>query len=77
MRRDKRKKEKAKKKKKGIFGKVVLFLLLILLTGLGAYLGYSITKNGGGLQGLLATALGQDIEQLEEVDPINILVLRS
>ena len=77
MRRDKRKKEKSKKKKKGIFGKIVLFLVLILLTGLGAYLGYSITKNGGGLQGILATALGQDIEKLEDVDPINVLVLRS
>lgn len=71
-----RKKDK-EKKKKSIFGKIMLFLLLIVLTLGGAYLGYSITKNGGGLQGILATALGQDIEQLEEVDPINVLVLRN
>jgi len=76
LRRDKKKEKKAKKKKK-IFGKFIIFILLILITVLGGYLGYSITKNGGGLQGLLATALGQDIEQLEDVDPINVLVLRS
>lgn len=73
MRREKNK----EKKKKYIFGKIMLFLLLIVLTLGGAYLGYSITKNGGGLQGVLATALGQDIAKLEEVDPINVLVLRD
>lgn len=70
------KKDKKEKKKKGMFGKIFLFLLLIFLTLGGAYIGYSITKNGGGIQGMLATALGQDIEELEEVEPINVLVLR-
>ena len=43
---------------------------------LGIFFGYSIHKNGGGLQGILATVLGQDIEKLENLDTINILVLR-
>lgn len=73
MRRDK--KSKTKKKKK-IFGKLIAIIIVFLFTGLGAYLGYSISKNGGGLQGLLATVLGQDIEDLQDLDTINILVLR-
>ena len=65
-----------KKKKKGT-GKIILFLVVILLTILGFYAGYSIQRNGGGLQGILATVLGQDAEKLENVAPINVLVLRS
>lgn len=56
--------------------KVVVFIVIISLTILGGYLGYSISKNGGGLQGLLATVLGQDAEKLENLDTINVLVLR-
>lgn len=70
MRRDK------KKKKKSI-GKFILVLIVILMTVLGAYLGYSISKNGGGLQGVLATVLGQDMEDLENLDTIHVLVLRN
>lgn len=76
MRREKREKkeEKTKKKKKG--GKIFLIFLLIFIACLGAFLGYRIQKNGGGLQGMLVTMMGQNIEKLEDVDPINILVLR-
>lgn len=66
-----------KKKKKKNTGKIVLLIILFLMIVLGAYLGYSIQKNGGGLQGVLATVLGQDIEALEDLDPINVLVLRG
>lgn len=72
MRRDKKSKEKKKKKK---FGKFLLIVIVILITCLGGYLGYSISKNGGGLQGVLATVLGQDMEDLENLDTIHILVL--
>ena len=69
MRKNKRKKEKKRT------GKVILSIILILLFALGSFLGYSIAKNGGGLQGLLATVLGQNIEELEDLDTINILLL--
>lgn len=72
MRRDKKNKEKKKKKS---IGKVVIVIIVFIIIALGAYLGYSIHKNGGGLQGLLATLLGQDAEKLEDLDPINVLLL--
>ena len=72
MRRDKRSKEK-KRKKRNL--KIIMILILFIIIGLGSYLGYSIHKNGGGLQGLLATVLGQDAEKLENLEPINILLL--
>ncbi len=72
MRRNKKEKEKKRKKRSG---KIIFILILLMVIGLGSYLGYSIHKNGGGLQGLLATVLGQDAEKLENLDPINILLL--
>lgn len=77
MRKDKKEKKKKEKKNKKNSKKIVLIIVLILMIVLGSYLGYRIQKNGGGLQGILATVLGQDADKLEEVDPINILVLRS
>lgn len=74
MRRDKKSKEKKRKKRSS---KIVVILILLIMFGLGSYLGYSIHKNGGGLQGLLATVLGQDAEKLENLDPINVLLLRN
>ena len=68
---------KEKRKKKKGKGKIILIIVVILLTVLGLYLGYSIQKNGGGLQGLLATVLSQDIDKLEKAEPINVLVLRN
>ena len=68
---------KKRKEKKGNTGKIILVIFLILVIGLGSYLGYSISRNGGGLQGVLATVLGQDIEKLENLDTINVLLLRN
>ncbi len=65
---------KQKKKKKN--GRKIMLLILLIIIALGIFFGYSIHKNGGGLQGILATVLGQDIEKLENLDTINILVLR-
>ena len=73
MRKDKRVKEKKKKRKTG---KLILILILLIFIAGGAYLGYSISKNGGGLQGVLATVLGQDIDDLQDLDTINVLLLR-
>lgn len=69
-----REKEKEKKKKSNV-GKIILVMVLFLILILGSYLGYSVAKNGGGLQGILATVLGQDMERLEDLDTIDVLVL--
>lgn len=74
MRRDKKNKQKEKNK---TIGKVAIALILLIMVALGSYLGYSIQVNGGGLQGLLATVLGQDAEKLENLDIMNVLVLRN
>ncbi len=72
----KKKDSKEKKKKKNI-GKIIIIIILLLIIGLGAYLGYSISANGGGLQGLLATVLDQDATKLEDLETINVLLLRN
>ena len=66
---------KKEKKKKSNVGKFILVIVLFLILILGSYLGYSVAKNGGGLQGILATVLGQDMEKLEDLDTIDVLVL--
>ena len=68
-------KKKNKDKKKS--SNVIVSIVMLLVIACGAFLGYSIAKNGGGLQGILATVLGQDIDELQDLDTINILVLRS
>lgn len=65
------------KEKKNSFGKIILVIIILLMIFLGAYLGYTIQKNGGGMQGVLATILGQDAETLENLEPINVLLLRN
>lgn len=69
--------KREKKKEKKHIGKIILGIILFLVIFAGAYLGYSIHKNGGGMQGVLATILGQDAELLENLEPINVLVLRN
>lgn len=65
------------KEKKNSFGKIILVIILLFIIFLGTYLGYRIQKNGGGMQGILATFLGQDAETLENLEPINVLLLRN
>lgn len=67
---------KKDKKKKHIFRKFLLIILLILVVFAGSFVGYSVYKNGWGFQSLLATALGQDEETLQNLDTINVLLLR-
>lgn len=51
--------KQTKKKKKGI-GKKILLVLVLLLLVIGGIFAYKVHKNGGGLKGLLATAVGHD-----------------
>ncbi len=68
------KRKGTKKKSKHIVLKVLLVLLIIIIASIG-YIVYKTHKNGGGMSGLLTTVLGQENVPIEEVDPINILVL--
>lgn len=50
----------------------ILVALIILAVG---FTGYKIQENGGGLSGILATVLGEDKEDLENLEPLKILVM--
>mgnify|MGYP004549963607 CR=1 FL=1 len=64
-----------KKKRKSKVIKKILFLIIIVLIICAAFFGYKTHVNGGGMQGLLATLVGNDKETLEELDPIQFLLL--
>lgn len=70
---DKEKKRENKKKKK-TWKKVVLVILLILLIGIG-WFAYKTYKNGGGLSGMLATAVGHDENTKKNLGEIKVLIL--
>ena len=67
--------DKQKKKKKKHIGRRILFLILIILIAIGGFLGYKTIKNGGGAKGFVAAMLGEDTSKLEELDPVNVLLI--
>ena len=67
-------KKSKKKKKKGVGKKILLGILLIFLV-VGGFVGYQIHKNGGGLKGLLATAVGHDENTLKNLPKIYCVLL--
>lgn len=72
---NKSKKAKAKTKTVRKVKRVVVTLLLLLIMGAGTLFGYKIYKNGGGLTGTLATLLGENTEDLENLEPIQLLIM--
>lgn len=73
-----RKQEKKERRKKSVawkLFKIVLILLLISTIAYGCYFAYRMNKNGGGLQGFMATALGHDENTLKDLDPIQFLLV--
>jgi len=64
-------------KKKNGTKKIFFVFFLCLVVMLGSGLGYFIQKNGGGVQGTLVTMSGKNIEEIQELDTINILLLRD
>lgn len=66
---------KKPKKKRRIFLKIFLAIVFLIVIAVGGFVGYSTYKNGWGLQGILQTALGQDKETLENLDPFTVLIL--
>lgn len=67
-------KEKKRKKKKKIFGKVVLLLVLIIAIA-GGIFAYKVHRNGGGLQGMLATMVGHDENTKKNLGEFKCLLL--
>lgn len=68
------KKTNQRRKKRGVMKFVVTTLCLLIIAGF-SFLGYKIYKNGGGLTGTLATLLGESTETLENLEPIQVLVM--
>lgn len=63
------------KKRKGGKGKIVLLIILLVLLVAGGIFAYRVHKNGGGLQGILATTLGHDENTVKKLPKMYCLVL--
>ena len=63
-----------RRKKKRVWPKVFLIILLILLIAGGVF-AYKVYKNGGGLTGILATAVGHDENKKKSLEEFKCLVL--
>ena len=64
-----------KKEKKGC-GSIFLTILFLIIIIFGAFFGYRVYENGGDLRGLLMTIFGQTPKTLENLETMNVLVLR-
>lgn len=71
---DKRKNRKNKRKKNGIGKKIILIILLLLIIAIG-WFAYKTYKNGGGLSGMLATAIGHNENTKKDLKEIKVLIL--
>lgn len=70
----KQNKNEQKKKKKGTGKKVALIIILILLI-IALIIGYRVYKNGGGLKGILATAVGHNSNTVKNLPKIYCVLL--
>lgn len=68
------KEEKKKTRKSNIFLKILLVLLIIVAIGI-IVVWTKMQENGGGVQGLIATMLGQDANTLADLEEITALVV--
>lgn len=66
-------KNKEKKKMK-LWKKILIFILIIILIAVGWFV-YKTQKNGGGLSGMLATAVGHDENTKKNLKEIRVLLL--
>lgn len=62
------------RKKKKVGRKILIFLLIIIILGV-AWFSYKTYKNGGGLSGMLATAVGHDENTKKNLKEFNVLIL--
>ena len=70
---NKSKKNIKKKKKHPIRNFFIFIFLIILIIGIIFY--KKVQENGGGIQGILCTILGQSVEDLDNLEPIEVLLL--
>ena len=73
----KNKKIKSKKTIKYRILKTLLILILLVILAFVAYFICGTIVNGGGTQGLVATAMGQTKEDIEKLEPFSCLLLGS
>lgn len=71
---DKEKNKKNKRRKKHTGRKILLIIILILAIA-GGWFAYKTYKNGGGLSGMLATAVGHDEYTKKNLTEIKVLIL--
>ncbi len=73
-----KKKEKKERRKRSVGWRIFKLLLALIIIALIIFAGiftYKVIKNGGGLQGILATSLGHDEFTLKDLDEIRVLVI--
>ncbi len=73
-----RKQEKKERRKKSVAWKIFkILVILLILAGIsyGCYFAYRVSKNGGGLQGFMATAMGHDENTLKDLEPIHFMLV--
>lgn len=68
------KRGKKPKKKRKVLKRILLILLLIIILVAG-YVTYRTIRNGGGIQGFLATMVGHNENTLKDLDPVKVLLL--
>lgn len=73
MEKKKSKKESKQKKKHPIRNFFILLFIIIIIVGILFY--KKVQDNGGGIVGVLCTILGQSVEDLENLEPIEVLLL--
>lgn len=69
-----KKSSKKKTKNRVAMHIVVTILILMIISGLCGIV-FKIKNNGGGMQGVLATLLGESSETIENLEPIRILIM--
>lgn len=70
-------KKKLKANRKGKKKLFFLKLLLLVITIIVVYFIIGTIRHGGGLKGFLATALGESSTEIENLEPISVLILGS
>lgn len=69
--------KKKRKTKRYKLLKTLLLLILLITLGIIVFFIYGTIRNGGGTQGLVATAMGQTQEEIENLEPFSTLLLGS
>lgn len=69
------KKQKKKRINKWKIFRAILLIILIVALAFAGIFAYRVMKNGGGLQGFIAAAVGHDENTLKDLDKITFLVV--